>query len=101
VCVLERRRFLDRETLDHEGESRAAEDTPEMLRQSLQMIVRGCSADEHIIYGTGASVAPLESPGHGRWVRTGRRTYDVTFLTVSADTAGNHTLTSKVRGNSG
>lgn len=41
--------------------------------------------------------APHESPGHGRWVRTGRRTYDVTFFTVSADAAGNHTLTSKVR----
>jgi hypothetical protein len=40
---------------------------------------------------------PLESPGHGRWVRTGRRTYDVTFFTISADAAGNHILTSKVR----
>jgi hypothetical protein len=40
---------------------------------------------------------PLESPGHGRWVRIGRRTYDVTFFTISADAAGNHILTSKVR----
>jgi hypothetical protein len=42
--------------------------------------------------------SPLESPGHGRWVRTGPDTYDVTFFTVSADAAGNHILTSKVRG---
>jgi hypothetical protein len=40
---------------------------------------------------------PLESPGHGRWVRTGRRTYNVTFFTISADAAGKHILTSKVR----
>ncbi len=35
----------------------AAEDTPEMLRKSSQMIVRGYSADERIVYGTGAVVA--------------------------------------------
>jgi hypothetical protein len=35
----------------------AAEDTPEMLRKSAQMIVRGYSADERIVYGTGAVVA--------------------------------------------
>jgi hypothetical protein len=31
--------------------------TPEMLRKSAQMIVRGYSADERIVYGTGAVVA--------------------------------------------
>lgn len=35
----------------------AAEHTPEMLRKSPQMIVRGYSADERIVYGTGAVVA--------------------------------------------
>jgi hypothetical protein len=35
----------------------AAEHTPEMLRRSPQMIVRGYSADERIVYGTGAVVA--------------------------------------------
>jgi hypothetical protein len=40
---------------------------------------------------------PLESPGHGQWVRIGRDRYAVTFLTVSADSAGTHILTSKVR----
>jgi hypothetical protein len=35
----------------------AAADTPEMLRKSPQMIVRGYSADERIVYGTGAVVA--------------------------------------------
>ena len=33
------------------------EDTPEMLRRSPQMIVRGYSADERIVHGTGAVVA--------------------------------------------
>lgn len=42
--------------------------------------------------------SPLESPGYGQWVRTGPDTYAVTFLTISADAAGHHTLTSKVRG---
>jgi hypothetical protein len=35
----------------------AAEDTPELLRKSSQMIVRGYSADERIVYGTGVVVA--------------------------------------------
>ena len=43
--------------------------------------------------------APLESPGYGQWVKTGPDTYAVTFLTISADAAGHHTLTSKVRAN--
>jgi hypothetical protein len=34
----------------------AAPDTPELLRKSVQMIVRGYSADERIVYGTGAVV---------------------------------------------
>jgi hypothetical protein len=34
----------------------AAEDTPEMLRKSQHMIVRGYSVDERIVYGTGAVV---------------------------------------------
>lgn len=34
----------------------ATEDTPGMLRRSTQMIVRGYSADERIVYGTGAVV---------------------------------------------
>jgi hypothetical protein len=34
----------------------AAEHTPEMLLESAQMIVRGYSADERIVYGTGAVV---------------------------------------------
>jgi hypothetical protein len=34
-----------------------AEDTPEIVRKSSQMIVRGYSADERIVYGTGAVVA--------------------------------------------
>jgi hypothetical protein len=34
-----------------------AEHTPEMLHKSSQMIVRGYSADERIVYGTGAVVA--------------------------------------------
>jgi hypothetical protein len=56
------------------------------------------TADGGMVNTTSLSLgAPLESPGHGRWVRTGRRTYDVTFFTVSADAAGNHTLTSRVR----
>jgi hypothetical protein len=41
--------------------------------------------------------SPLESPGFGQWVKTGPDTYAVTFLTISADAAGHHTLTSKVR----
>jgi hypothetical protein len=56
------------------------------------------TADGGLVNTTSLSLgAPPESPGHGRWVRTGRRTYDVTFFTVSADAAGNHILTSKVR----
>jgi hypothetical protein len=56
------------------------------------------TADGGLINTSSASLgAPLESPGHGRWVRTGRRTYDVTFFTVSVDAAGHHLLTSKVR----
>jgi hypothetical protein len=56
------------------------------------------TADGGLINTTSLSLGtPLESPGHGRWVRTGRRTYDVTFFTISADAAGNHILTSKVR----
>jgi hypothetical protein len=43
--------------------------------------------------------SPLESPGYGQWVKTGANTYAVTFLTISADSAGHHTLTSKVRAN--
>jgi hypothetical protein len=35
----------------------AADSTPGMLRRSPQMIVRGYSADERIVYGTGAVVA--------------------------------------------
>ena len=35
----------------------ATGDTPDMLRRSSQMIVRGYSADERIVYGTGAVVA--------------------------------------------
>jgi hypothetical protein len=35
----------------------AAQHTPEMLLRSSQMIVRGYSADERIVYGTGAVVA--------------------------------------------
>jgi hypothetical protein len=34
-----------------------AEDPPEIVRKSSQMIVRGYSADERIVYGTGAVVA--------------------------------------------
>lgn len=34
----------------------ATEQMPEMLRRSSQMIVRGYSADERIVYGTGAVV---------------------------------------------
>lgn len=34
----------------------ASEETPGMLRRSVQMIVRGYSADERIVYGTGAVV---------------------------------------------
>ena len=56
------------------------------------------TADGGLINTTSLSLgSPLESPGHGRWIRNGSRTYDVTFFTVSADAAGNHTLTSKVR----
>jgi hypothetical protein len=56
------------------------------------------TADGGLINTSSLSLGtPLESPGHGRWVRTGRRTYDVTFFTISADAAGNHTVTSKVR----
>jgi hypothetical protein len=56
------------------------------------------TADGGMVNTTSLSLGtPLESPGHGRWVRTGRRTYDVTFFTVTADAAGNHILTSKVR----
>jgi hypothetical protein len=35
----------------------ASEQTPEIVRKSSQMIVRGYSADERIVYGTGAVVA--------------------------------------------
>jgi hypothetical protein len=57
------------------------------------------TADGGVINTTSLSLgSPLESPGHGRWVRRGRDKYDVTFFTVSADAAGNHVLTSKVRG---
>ena len=57
------------------------------------------TADGGMVNTTSLSLgSPLESPGHGQWVRTGRDTYDVTFFTVTADAAGNHILTSKVRG---
>jgi hypothetical protein len=56
------------------------------------------TADGGLINTTSLSLGfPLESPGHGQWVRAGRDRYDLTFFTVSADTAGNHILTSKVR----
>ena len=56
------------------------------------------TADGGMVNTTSLSLgAPLESPGHGQWIKTGPRTYDVTFFTVSADAAGNHILTSKVR----
>lgn len=35
----------------------SAADTPEMISKSKQMIVRGYSVDERIVYGTGAVVA--------------------------------------------
>jgi hypothetical protein len=58
------------------------------------------SADGGITNTTSLSLgSPLESPGHGQWVRTGRDRYAVTFFTISADAAGNHILTSKVRAN--
>ena len=41
--------------------------------------------------------SPHESPGYGQWVRTGPDTYAVTFFTITADDAGHHILTSKVR----
>jgi hypothetical protein len=57
------------------------------------------TADGGVINTTSLSLgSPLESPGHGQWIRTGRDTYDVTFFTVNADVAGTHILTSKVRG---
>jgi hypothetical protein len=40
---------------------------------------------------------PTESPGYGVWVRTGRRRFAVTFLTVVSDGAGNLVGTNKVR----
>jgi hypothetical protein len=46
--------FLHAETCERHP---SAEETPEMLRRSVQMIVRGYSADERIVYGTGAVVA--------------------------------------------
>ena len=56
------------------------------------------TADGGVINTTSLSLGqPLESPGHGQWVRVGRDLYAVTFLTVSSDAAGNHILTSKVR----
>jgi hypothetical protein len=42
---------------------------------------------------------PTESPGYGVWVRTGRRRFAVTFLTVVSDGAGNLVGTNKVRAN--
>ena len=58
------------------------------------------SADGGITNTTSLSLgSPLESPGHGQWVRTGRDRYAVTFFAISADAAGNHILTSKVRAN--
>jgi hypothetical protein len=58
------------------------------------------TADGGLVNTTSLSLGtPLESPGHGRWVRTGRRMYAATFFTISADAAGNHILTFKVRAN--
>lgn len=58
------------------------------------------TADGGVINTVSVSLgSPLESPGHGRWVRTGGRTYALTFVTLTADQAGNLLWTSKVRAN--
>jgi hypothetical protein len=56
------------------------------------------TADGGVINTTSLSLStPLESPGHGRWVQTGPRTFAITFATLSADSAGTLLWTSKVR----
>jgi len=40
---------------------------------------------------------PPESPGYGVWVKTGKRTSAITFVTVLGDGAGNFAGTDKVR----
>jgi hypothetical protein len=58
------------------------------------------TADGGVINTASLSLAsPLESPGHGAWVRTGGRTFAATFVTFNADATGNVVWTSKVRAN--
>ena len=58
------------------------------------------SADGGVTNISSVSLAsPLESPGYGQWTMTAPGTYAVTFLTITADAAGHHILTSKVRAN--
>ena len=58
------------------------------------------TADGGVINTTSLSLAsPLESPGHSQGVRTGGRTFAVTFMTFNADASGNVVWTSKVRAN--
>jgi len=40
---------------------------------------------------------PLESPGHGVWVRTGHREFALMFLNLEVDANGNFAGTGKVR----
>jgi hypothetical protein len=48
---------------------------------------------------TDALAFPTETPGHGRWVRTGRRTYAITFLVLLGAPDGSFAATAKVRAN--
>jgi hypothetical protein len=57
------------------------------------------TADGGVINTTSLSLAsPLESPGHGRWIQTGPRTFAITFFTLSADSTGAVLWTFKVGG---
>jgi hypothetical protein len=48
---------------------------------------------------TDALAFPTETPGHGRWVRTGRCAYPITFMVLIGAPDGSFAATGKVRAN--
>ena len=58
------------------------------------------TADGGLINTTSDALAfPTETPGHGRWERTGRRTYAATFVVLIGAPDGTFAATAKVRAN--
>jgi hypothetical protein len=58
------------------------------------------TADGGLINTTSDALAfPTETPGHGRWVRTGRRSYAATFVVLIGASDGSFAAMAKVRAN--